>query len=99
MKPSDEAQKVDPTKVQFAAPSAMPTQRTTTPPAIPARPNHGCTLRAFMAASEEPMITVAAQAALGAAISAERDASAAACSASSEAPPSTTMLAKKPSGS
>ncbi len=45
------------------------------------------------------MITVEAQAALGAATSGEREASAAACSARSEAPPRTTMLAKNPSGS
>src|SRR5580704_2245631 len=98
MNPSDEAQKVEPTKVQSAAASDIPRASTAIPPAMPARPNQGGTLRALNAASEEPMITVAAQAAPGAAISASREASAAACSASREAPPSTTMLAKKPSG-
>ena len=54
------------------------------PPAIPSRPNQRGTLRASSAASEEPMITVEAQAALGAATSGEREASAAAWSASSD---------------
>ena len=56
-----------PISVQPAAPSARPTPRTAAPPARPARPNHFGTLRARSAASDEPKITVAAQAAAGAA--------------------------------
>src|SRR5262245_27723442 len=99
MNPSEEAQNVEPTNVQSAAASHTPIRRIAMPPAIPSRPNQGGTLRASSAASDEPITTVAAQAALGAATSGEREASAAAWRASSEAPPSRTMLAKNPSGS
>src|SRR5579872_5959642 len=92
MNPSEEAQKVEPTNVQSAAASDTPTPRTASPPKIPRRPTQRETLRALIAASDEPMITVAAQAAPGAATRASREASAAACSASNEAPPRTTML-------
>ena len=69
---------------------------TATPPAMPARPNQRRHLARASAASEEPMITVEAQAALGAATAGERDASAAACSASSEAPPSSDDAGEEP---
>ena len=99
MKPSDDAQKVEPTNVQSAAASHTPSSRIAMPPAMPRRPNHSGTLRASSAASDEPITTDEAQAALGAATAVERPASAAAWSASSEAPPSSTMDAKNPSGS
>src|SRR3954452_23975579 len=99
MKPSDEAQKVEPTNVQSAAASQTPSRPMAMPPAIPARPNQRGTLRASSAASDEPMTTVEALAAAGAATSGERDASAAAWSATSEAPPSSTIEPKNPSGS
>ena len=57
MKPSDEAQKVEPTNVQSAAASQTPSRRTAMPPAMPSRPNQRGTLRASSAASDEPMIT------------------------------------------
>ena len=68
MKPSDEAQKVEPTNVQSAAASQTPSSsdRDAAGDAERGRTSGG-TLRASSAASDEPMITVAAQAALGAA--------------------------------
>src|SRR3954464_14929560 len=99
MKPRDEAQKVEPTNVQSAAASQTPSKRIAMPPAMPSRPNQRGTLRASSAASDEPITTLEAHAAVGAATSGEREASAAAWSATSEAPPSSTMLAKNPSGS
>ncbi len=69
MKPSAEAKTVLPASVQFAAPSTIPTPSTATPPTTPARPNQGAIFRARQAASDEPMIAVAAQAAAGAASS------------------------------
>ena len=65
MKPRDDAQKVEPTNVQSAAASQTPRNSTAIPPAIPSRPNQTGTFRAPSAASEEPMITVAALAAAG----------------------------------
>ena len=67
MKPSAEAKTVLPASVQSAAPSTIPTPSTAMPPAMPARPNQRAILRARQAASEEPMIAVAAQAEAGAA--------------------------------
>src|SRR5687768_4238488 len=99
MKPSEDAQNVEPANVQSAAASTTPSTSTAAPPVSPSRPNQRGTLRASSAASEEPMITLDAHAALGAATWGERDASAAACSASNDAPPSTTIDAKNPSGS
>ena len=100
MNPSEDAQKVEPTNVQSAAASHdAEQQHARRRRSSPSRPNQRGTLRASSAASEEPMITLDAHAALGAATSGERDASAAAWSASSEAPPSTTIEAKNPSGS
>ena len=77
----------------------MPTPRTATPPQTPSHPNGFVTLRARSAASEEPITTVAAQPAPGAASATSRVATAATWSARNEAPPATTTLAKKPSGS
>src|SRR5438552_1949756 len=52
MKPSDEAQNVEPTNVQLAAASQIPSKKTATPPAIPSRPIVGLTLRAPIAAAD-----------------------------------------------
>src|SRR5262249_28005363 len=52
MKPSDEAQNVEPTNVQSAPPSQIPSRKTAMPPAIPSRPTHTRTLRAWSAASD-----------------------------------------------
>src|SRR3954454_19373235 len=108
MNPSDEAQKVEPTNVHSAAASQKPSRRMATPPAMPRRPNQRGTLRASSAASgeaittgdgrggamAEPRTTDDARAAPGWATSGEREASAAAWRASSEAPPSSTIEAK-----
>ena len=73
MKPSDRGEdRRRRSSVQSAAPSTIPTASTATPPASPARPNQRSIFRARSAASDEPMITDAAQAAPSAANSASR---------------------------
>ncbi len=67
MNPSVEAKTVRPTTSSPRRPRPARRASTATPPARPARPNHFGTLRARNAASDEPKITVAAQAAAGAA--------------------------------
>ena len=67
MKPSDEAKTVVPASVHPAAPSTIPTASTAIPPAMPAWPNQRVIFRARQAASDEPMIAVAAHADAGAA--------------------------------
>ena len=65
-----------PASVQPAAPSTIPTPSTAIPPAMPAWPNQRAILRARQAASDEPMIAVAAHADAGAASSGVAEAAA-----------------------
>src|SRR6476659_559444 len=99
MKPSDDANTLSSARTQSAPPSTRPTASTAIPPAIPAWPNQRGILRARQEASDEAMITVAAQAleSPATAVSPERIASA--CKGRNAAAPSTTAEAKKPSGS
>src|SRR5215204_2403363 len=99
MKPRDEAHSVECHNVQSAAASAKPTARTATPPAIPRRPNPRDTFRARSAARDDATTTAAAQPAPGAARRTSWAASPAPWRAMNDAPPRTTTLAKKPSGS
>src|SRR5919198_242318 len=99
MKPSDDANSASPARVQSAAPSTIPTATTARPPPMPAWPNQRGILRARWAPSEAPMITVAAHPDDAAAASVADAKSATACRARKLAPPSTTTLAKNPSGS
>src|SRR3954467_2607658 len=99
MKPRDEANTASPANVQSAAPSMIPTASTAIQPMIPAWPNHGAILRARHAASDDPMITVAAQAAEGAATRGSGATSTRAWRATNAAAPITTTVAKNPSGS
>src|SRR6478672_1841564 len=99
MNPSEDANTAFPARVQPAAPSTIPTVSTAIPPATPAWPNQRSIFRARQAASEEATIAVAEQADEGAASSGAPATRVTACRARYDAPPSTTALAKKPSGS
>src|SRR3954452_15900524 len=98
MNPSEDAKTLSSASDQSAAPSTRPTRRTAIPPATPACPNHRGILRARQAASDEPTITVAADADESAATAGSPDRIASACRGRKVAPPSTTAEAKKPSG-